>query len=72
MLLAGRSGRSRYRKEVHHARDHYPPVPGLQEPELLDDEEQEDHDRPSRVQEVLQHVPEAHAAQRDQVAGIRG
>jgi hypothetical protein len=34
----------------------------VQEPELLDDEEQKDDYGPARVFEVLQHLPEAHAA----------
>jgi hypothetical protein len=33
--------------EYDNARDHYPPVPGLQEPELLDHEEQEDDHWPT-------------------------
>jgi hypothetical protein len=56
------------RKEVFHARDHYPAVPGLQEPQLLNDQEQEDHDGSFGVFEVLQYVPAAHGPQRDQVA----
>jgi hypothetical protein len=47
---------------IPHARDHYPAVSGLQEPELFDDQEQEDDDGSAGVQEVLQHVPEAYAA----------
>jgi hypothetical protein len=41
----------------HNARDHHTAVPGLQEPELLHDEEQEDDHRPSGVLEVLQYLP---------------
>ena len=51
----------------YHARDHYPAVSGLQEPELFDDEEQEDDHGTVGVLQVLQHVPEAYGAQRDQV-----
>ena len=40
---------------------------GVQEQELLDDEEQEDDHGSVGVLQVLQHVPEAHGAQRDQV-----
>jgi hypothetical protein len=39
----------------------------MQKPELLDDQEQEDHHRSFGVRQVLQHVPQAHAAQRDEV-----
>jgi hypothetical protein len=39
----------------------------VQAPELLDDEEQEDDHGPSRVQEVLQQLPEAPAAQGNEV-----
>jgi hypothetical protein len=43
-------------------------VRGLQRAQLLDDEEQEDHDRTPGVQQVLQALPEAHFAQRDEVS----
>jgi hypothetical protein len=46
----------------YHARDHYPAVSGLQEPELFDDEEQEDNHWPVGVLKVLQHVPQAYGA----------
>jgi hypothetical protein len=39
------------------ARDYHTAVPGVQEQELLDDEEQEDDHRPSGVLEVLQYLP---------------
>ena len=58
--------------ESPNARDHYPPVSGVQEPELLHHQEQEDHHRPSRVLQVLQHVPQAHRAQRDEVRAAPG
>jgi hypothetical protein len=41
---------------------------GVQEQELLDDEEQEDDHGPSGVLEVLQHLPQAHGPQRDEVS----
>jgi hypothetical protein len=41
---------------------------GVQEQELLDDEEQEDDHGPARVLEVLQHLPQAHGPQRDEVS----
>jgi hypothetical protein len=53
--------------EDNNARDYYPPVPRVQEPELLNHKEQEDDYRPSGVLEVLQHVPQAHRPQRDEV-----
>jgi hypothetical protein len=34
----------------------------LQESQLLDHQEQEDHDNPAGVQQVLPDVPEAHGA----------
>jgi hypothetical protein len=40
----------------------------VQGAELLDDEEQEDDHWPSRVQEVLQPLPQAHAAQGNEVS----
>src|SRR5690242_3886419 len=43
-------------------------MPRVQGAELLDDEEQEDDHRPSRVQEVLQPLPQAHGAQGNQVS----
>ncbi len=55
------------RKEVSNARDHYPAVPGVQEPELFDDQEQEDHDGTSGVLKVLQHLPSAHRPQGNEV-----
>ena len=45
---------------------------GLQDAELLDDEEQTHPSRPSRVEEVLSVVPQTHAAQRDEVASVSG
>jgi hypothetical protein len=56
--------------EDNNARDYYPPVPGLQKPELFDHEEQEDDYGPSGVLEVLQHVPQAHGPQRDEVSNL--
>ena len=47
-------------------------MPGVQEPELFDDQEQEDHDRASGVFKVLQHVPEAYRPQRDEVSLTQG
>jgi hypothetical protein len=38
-------------------------MPGLQEPELLDDQESQDDDGAFGVLEVLSEVPEAYAAQ---------
>ncbi len=46
----------------HATRNHHVAVRGVQEPELLDDQEQEDHARPAGAFEVLSQVPEAHAA----------
>jgi hypothetical protein len=40
----------------------------VQRPQLLHDQEQKDHDRPAGIQEILPEVPEAHAAQRSEVA----
>jgi hypothetical protein len=59
-LLASRGGWPNLKGSIHHARDHYPAVSGLQEPELFDDQEQEDDDRASGDVEVLQSLPEAH------------
>ena len=42
-------------------------MPGVQEPELFDDEEQEDDHGSPGVLKVLQHLPQAHASQRDEV-----
>jgi hypothetical protein len=39
----------------------------MQRTELLDDQEQENHDRASGVQQVLQALPQAHASQRGEV-----
>ena len=44
---------------------------GVQEQELLDDEEQEDDHRPAGVLEVLQYLPQAHGPQRDEVSYSR-
>jgi hypothetical protein len=52
------------------ARDHYPPVPGLQKPELFHHEEQEDDHGPPGVLKVLQHLPQAHGTQRDEVRAV--
>jgi hypothetical protein len=41
----------------------------VQGKELLDDQEQEDDYGPPGVEEVLQSLPEAHAAQRGEVSG---
>jgi hypothetical protein len=46
-LLASRGGWPRWKEIYHNARDHHTAVPGLQEPELLHHEEQEDHYRPA-------------------------
>jgi hypothetical protein len=46
-------------------------VPGMQEPELLNDEEQEDDYRPPRVLKVLQYLPQAHGAQGNEVISSR-
>jgi hypothetical protein len=43
---------------------------GVQEPQLLDDQEQEDYNRTSRDEEILPALPEASAAQGDQVEGL--
>jgi hypothetical protein len=59
-LLASRGGWPNLKGSIHHARDHYPAVSGLQEPELFDDQEQEDDNRASGDVEVLQSLPEAH------------
>ncbi len=58
-LLASRGGWP-LRREDNDARNYYHAVPGLQEPQLFDDEEQEDDDRASGDVEVLQYLPEAH------------
>jgi hypothetical protein len=39
----------------------------VQEPELFDDQEQEEHARPAGVLKVLSQVPETHAAQGSEV-----
>jgi hypothetical protein len=44
----------------------------VQEQELLDDEEQEDDHWPPGVLEVLQHLPQAHGPQRDEVSSLAG
>src|SRR3989442_1380391 len=56
------------------AGDHRPRVHHVPAAELLDHEEQAHASRPARAQEVLSVVPQAHAAQRDQVvrAEVRG
>ena len=61
-LLASRGGWPNLKGSIHDARDHYPAVSGVQEPELFDHEEQEDDDRPSGDVEVLQSLPEAHGS----------
>jgi hypothetical protein len=53
--------------ESPNARNHHLAMPHLQEPELLHHEEQEDDHRPPRVLKVLQHLPQAHGTQRDEV-----
>src|SRR5207245_2053307 len=50
------------------ARDHRSRVHDVPAAELLDDEEQAHPSRPARAEEVLSVVPQAHAAQRDEVA----
>jgi len=42
----------------------------MQEPELRDDQEQEDHTRPVGIQQVLSPLPQAHWSQRDEVRGL--
>jgi len=66
-LLASRGGWPNLKGSIHHARNHYPAVSGLQKPQLLDHQEQEDDDRASGDVEVLQSLPEAHGPQRDKV-----
>jgi hypothetical protein len=61
MLLASRGGWP-HQRGFTNARDHYASVPGLQEPELFDHEEQKDDHGSSGVLEVLQHLPEAYGA----------
>src|SRR5437588_2848414 len=56
----------------NHAGHHYAPVRRLQEPELFDHEEQEAYDWSLGVPEVLQHLPQAYVAQRNQVNRSRG
>jgi hypothetical protein len=48
--------------ETDYARDRYVTVRRLQRAELLDHQEQEDHDWAVGVQEVLQAVPQAYRA----------
>ena len=52
----------------HHARQHRPGLHRVQAPELRHDEEQEEDDRASADEEVLQLVPVAYAASRNEVA----
>jgi hypothetical protein len=52
----------------HHARQHRVGVHRVQAPELRHDQEQEEDDRASAAEEVLQLVPVSYAAPRDQVA----
>jgi hypothetical protein len=40
----------------------------LQRAELLDDQEPEDDDRTVGIQEILQPLPQAHAAQRSEIS----
>jgi hypothetical protein len=55
----------------HHAtRDRYIAVFGVQEPELLHDEEPEDNTGSAGVQQVLPEMPQAHAAQRSEVGDL--
>src|SRR3954470_12345358 len=56
------------RLRVENARNSHITVRCLQRPELLDDQEQEDHDRASGVLEVLSQVPEAHRPQRSEIS----
>ena len=46
-------------------------MPGVQEQELLNDEEQEDDHRPPRVLKVLQYLPQAHGSQGNEVVSSR-
>jgi hypothetical protein len=46
-------------------------VPGVQEQELLNHEEQEDDHGPSGVLEVLQYLPQAHGSQGNEVVSSR-
>jgi hypothetical protein len=66
-LPAEVAGQFRSIGERDNARNHHPSMPHMQEPELLHHEEQEDDHRPPRVLKVLQHLPQAHGAQRDEV-----
>jgi hypothetical protein len=51
----------------HGTRHHYFSVHGMQEPELFGHQEQKDHDRAPGTEEVLPALPEAPAAQGNQV-----
>ena len=54
-----------------HARQHHPPVPGLQAPELRHHEEQEEDHGAAGALQVLPLLPQAHCAQGDQVSRRR-
>jgi hypothetical protein len=49
-------------KGIGYAGNHYDGMHRMQGAELLDDEEQEDRNGPSRVEEVLQALPQAPGA----------
>jgi hypothetical protein len=65
VVNGGAEGQSQKQKQSeglgkHNARNHHVTVRGLQRAQLLDNEEQEDHNRPLGVQQVLSAVPQAH------------
>src|SRR6185437_7764509 len=66
-LPAEVAGQFRSIGELDNARNYHPPMPHLQEQELLHHQEQEDDHGPPRVLQVLQHLPQAHGTQGNQV-----
>jgi hypothetical protein len=55
-------------KANSYERHHQPAVPGVQEPELLNGQEQAQDHRAPRDEQVLSFLPQAHAAQGNEVS----
>ena len=53
---------------MRHARNHYISMRGMKEPQLHHDKKQEEAQRASGNEEVLQHVPQTNGAQGSEIA----
>jgi hypothetical protein len=62
-----RNPTSEIREGISNAGNYHVPVQRMQESELLEHQEQENHDRADRTEEVLPQVPQTPTAQGNQV-----